>query len=136
MADIISIGNIYQLLAFLIVAGLQIWTKRGVNKLAADQAQLRADMEATRGTMFRRAKPPNGHVVGSEGHIATLAATIEGALKLAYLYGKADGGKPDAPYPQERITHAARQLAEHAILGHELVSLEDFRAQPATVAKS
>jgi hypothetical protein len=136
VADIISIGNIYQLLAFLIVAGLQIWTKRGVNKLAADQAQLRVDIETARGVMFRRVKPPNGHALGSEGHVASVAATIEAALKVAYLYGKADGGKPDAAYPHERIAHAARQLAEHAILGREPVSLEDFHAQPATVAKS
>ena len=107
MADVISVNNIYQLLAFLIVAGLQIWTKWGVNKLAGDQAQLKAEIETSRAEMFRRAKL-NGHGEG-------LMATIEAALKVAYLQGKADGAKPDTPYPQERIAAAARQLAEQAI---------------------
>lgn len=136
MESILSVTNIYQLLAFLIVAGLQIWTKRGVNKLASGQDKIRIDLESTRVGMFTHAKPPNGHPAGSEGHVASVAATLESVLKVTYLHGKIDGGKADAPYPQERIAHAARQLAEHAILGHELISLEDFKARPAVVNKS
>lgn len=88
-----DVSNGYQLIAFLIIAGIQIYTQRSVNKLEIQQNKLGVEVETTRVEMFRLLKASNGHADG-------FVATIEAALKVAYLLGKVDGTKPDAPSPR------------------------------------
>ena len=84
------VNNIYQLLALVVVAGLQAATAWGVKKLTTGQSQLKGEIEASRVEMFRLANLTDTHVIRSEGHVAGVAATLEAALKVAYLQGKVD----------------------------------------------
>jgi hypothetical protein len=122
-----DVNNIYQLLAFLIVVGFQVYTQRGVSKVAGGQSTLKDEIEATRLEMFRLANLTGAPILRTEGRIAGLTTTIEAALKVAYLQGKADG-RVDATYPHARIAAAAKTLAEHAIQGQELIPPADHPA--------
>ena len=115
-----NITNIYQLFAFLIVAGLQVYAGFFMKKMATSQSELRSQIEETRAEMFRMASLSDKHVIRSEGHVAGLAATFESALKVAYLQGKVDGGKGSVPFPFARIAKAAKILAEHATQVHPM----------------
>lgn len=112
--------EVAQLIAFLIVTGLQVYLQWGVSKLTNQQGRLSGEIEATRAEMFRLSKLSGVQVIRFEDRVTSLAATIEAALKVAYLLGKTDGSKGDVPYPYERIASAARKLAEHATQGQEL----------------
>ena len=125
-----DVNNIYQLLALVVVAGLQALTAWGVKKLTAGQSQLKSDIEAARVEMFRMANLTDTHVIRSEGHVAGVAATLEAALKVAYLQGKVDA-KGDVPFPQERITNAAKKLADVATRDPEAIARLQQPGAPA-----
>lgn len=129
MGDVLSIGNVYQLVGFLSVLALQFYTKRSVSALSRGQGVLKNEIEATRAVMFRVARIPSDPDGSSEGRVAAFATTVEAALRVAYLQGKADAGGDDVMYPHERIASAARRLAEYAG-GGELTMTTGFGGPP------
>jgi hypothetical protein len=103
-----SVSNIYELAAFLIVAGLQIYTRAGVNRVARNQELQNARHDASRAELLRMSEHMFAHA-GENG--GTLIDAIKAAFRVAYYQGQADTGT-DRKFPEERATEAAKTLIE------------------------
>jgi hypothetical protein len=107
-----DIKNVYELLAFLLVAGLQIYTRWSVAQLAKKQEVINAHLSANHSNLMRLVE----HTAGVTANNALIsindaAAAIEGALRVAYFQGQADVGTARA-YPEARAAKAVAKLLE------------------------
>jgi hypothetical protein len=110
-----NISNIYQLLAFLIVAGLQVYTRWSVAQLAKKQDKINEQHDEGRAELLRLIARTSTRILEkADVQIDEVAEEIKAALKVSYLQGQADAGK-DKPWPEDRAAAAARQLAEIAV---------------------
>ena len=105
-----QIGNIYQLLGFLVVAGLQVYTRLGVAKVAKNQEVMLAKHDASRAEMLRLAEHAYAKIATKSNIcINDATATVEAALRVAYYQGQTDSGQ-GVPFPEERVKNAAKTL--------------------------
>jgi hypothetical protein len=110
-----DIGNVYQLIGFVIVAGLQLYTRLAVGKLAKNQEVILARHDASRAEVLRLAERAYAQITEkSNVRLEDVTATIEAALRVAYFQGQADMGT-DKPYPEERAKAAAATLVKIAL---------------------
>jgi hypothetical protein len=103
-----SVSNVYELLAFLIVAGLQLYTRAGVNRVAKNQELQMARHDASRAELLRMSEHMFNHA-GENG--GSFLDAVKAAFRVAYYQGQADVGT-DRKFPEERATEAAKTIVE------------------------
>jgi hypothetical protein len=110
-----EITNIYQLLAFFVVAGLQIYTRWEVSRLARKQDKMNMQHDISRSEFQRLFSIALNHVAADERiPREELATTIKAALKVSYHQGQADASA-GRPFPEERANAAAWQLVDAVV---------------------
>jgi hypothetical protein len=110
-----SLANGYQLLGFLIVGGLQVYTRLAVAKLAKNQEVFLARHDASRAEVLRLAEHAYAQMTEKSNiRPDDVAATIQAALRVAYFQGQADVGT-DRTYPEERAKAATETLVNIAM---------------------
>jgi hypothetical protein len=114
MDSLPSLANIYQLIGFIVVAGLQIYTRVMVGRLAKNQEVLIARHDASRAEVLRLSEHAYDLMAHQEHiRIEDAKATIIAALRVAYFQGQADAGT-DHVFPEERAKNAAETLVNIA----------------------
>jgi hypothetical protein len=108
-----SASNIYELLALLVMAAFQVYTRWEVGRLAKKQDVANAVLEANRSQLLRVVGRADTLVAAKDVHLGDVVEAIEVALKVSYFQGRAD--PHDVPYPEKRAIAAAERLAKIAV---------------------
>jgi hypothetical protein len=110
-----TLANFEELIGFLVVVGLQVYTRLGLGKIEKNQQLILVKHDASRGELDRLVDHLAQSDLENTSVIHTnLADTIGAALRVSYLQGQADAGS-DKEYPEARAMAAAKKLAEIAI---------------------
>jgi hypothetical protein len=109
-----SVSNVYELIALLVMAAFQVYTRWEVGRLAKKQDVANAVLETNRSHLLRVLDRSTALVASKDVHRADVVGAVEVALKVAYFQGKADAGTAE-PYPEARVIAAAEQLATIAM---------------------
>jgi hypothetical protein len=105
-----TITNTYQMLAFLIIAGLQVYTRHAVAELAKKQDQMIAVHVATREQALAMLHEAERHIADKAPiHADELVEVVKTAIKVAYLKGQVDTASGN-PYPEDKATEGAKLI--------------------------
>jgi hypothetical protein len=107
-----TLTNIYQLIGFVVITGLQVYTRYAVSKVAKNQEVMLAKHDASRAEMLRLAEHAYARIAMKKNVcVDDAVATVEAALRVAYYQGQSDVSTEN-PFPQERVTAAAKTLVQ------------------------
>jgi hypothetical protein len=105
-----NISNLYQLLGFLIVAGLQGYMRWEMAQVAKKQDKILAQHDANRAELLRMAERLSEQLETKEDvRFGDAIEIVESALRVSYYQGQADAGS-DRGYPAQRAVEGARKL--------------------------
>ena len=111
MEHLPSLTNVYQLLGFLLMIALQVYTRWSVSQVAKKQDAANEKLDLNRAHLANLISSTADRIAGQDVHLADVVEAVEQALKVAYHQGEVDSGK-SVPFPTERIKAAARQIVD------------------------